>query len=104
MENIKVDNLLEKALELIGKKHDLLIIEDFLKHRNIRRFNDLINDIPQINPRILSMRLKDLEKNKLIKKNLVLGDKVTSEYHLTEKADGLEKVINELKEWAKNQK
>ena len=96
------ENFLEKALLLVGKKYDLLIIDSFLQNRSKRRFNQLLDDIPGINPRILSMRLKELERNRLLTKNLVFGTPVRTIYHLTDKAESLEKLILELKDWAKS--
>ncbi len=95
------ENFLENALLLVGKKYDLLIIDAFLQNRGKRHFNQLLDDIPGINPRILSMRLKELEKNRLLTKNLVFGTPVKTIYHLTDKAEALEKSILELKDWAK---
>jgi len=94
-------NYLQIALSFVGKKYDLLIIDSLLIHKGRRRFNQLLSDIPELNPRILSMRLKELEGKGIISKSLVLGTPVKTEYHLTDKSDSLEKVINELKNWAK---
>jgi DNA-binding HxlR family transcriptional regulator len=97
------ENFLDQALEIAGKKYDLLIIDAFLKNRGKRRFNQLLEDIPKTNPRIVSMRLKEFEKTGLITKNLVFGTPVKTEYHLTEKGEKLEKAIDELKKWGKKQ-
>ncbi|MFA5357844.1 MAG: helix-turn-helix domain-containing protein [archaeon] len=92
-------NSLEKALKLIGKKYDLLILDALLQGRRKRRFNQLLKDIPNINPRILSMRLKELEKNNLVVKSIVLGTPVKTEYSLTEKAEELVEIIEKIKQW-----
>jgi len=52
-----------------------------------------------ITPRILSTRLKELEKQGLVQKNLVLGAKPKIEYRSTQKAEGLRKAIAELEKW-----
>ena len=96
-------NFLEKALQAVGKKYDLLILDSLMQNKGKRRFNQLLSDIPSINPRILSMRLKDLEKNGLISKSLVLGTPVKTEYNLAEKAEELAGVIESLKQWAVKQ-
>jgi DNA-binding HxlR family transcriptional regulator len=101
LKRIDENKLLEKAVFLIGKKFDLLII-DSINHLNGRaRFNEISKGIPSINPRILSMRLKEFEKNKLITKNIILGEPVKIEYALTPKAKELIEIINKLKNWAK---
>ena len=92
-------NSLERALQLVGKKYNLLILDSLMQNRGKRRFNQLLSDVPAINPRILSMRLKDLEKGGLLNKNLILGTPVKTEYHLTDRAEKLEGIIQNLKEW-----
>jgi len=93
---------LEKALETVAKKHNLSILNCFLQNRGKRRFNQLLHDVPHANPRILSIRLKELEKAGLLNKSLVLGTPVKTEYHLTDKAEELSDIIERLKVWAQN--
>ena len=93
---------LEKTLFLIGKKFDLLIIDSIARHQNRAGFNQIATDISSINPRILSIRLKELEKNKLVKKSLIIGTPVRTEYSLTTKAKKLLPIIKQLKDWVKN--
>jgi DNA-binding HxlR family transcriptional regulator len=93
-------NSLEKALQLAGKKYDLLITDCFLQNRGKRRFNQLLEDIEGINPRILSIRLKEMEKNGLITKNLVFGTPVRTVYHLSEQGEALLPVVSCFREWA----
>jgi DNA-binding HxlR family transcriptional regulator len=92
---------LEKALEIIGKKFDLLILNSIKKQGGRARFNQIFSDIPSINPRILSMRLKDFEKNNLLTKSIILGTPVKTEYSLTQKSEELIPIIEKLKKWAK---
>ena len=93
-------NPLEKAVGLIGKKHDLLIL-DCLYTRNKRAgFNQILKDVKASNPRILSLRLKEFEANKLVTKNIILGTPMKTEYALTPKAEELIEIITKLKEWA----
>jgi DNA-binding HxlR family transcriptional regulator len=93
-------NSLEKALKLIGKKHDLLILDCMHAHNNRSGFNQILKCIPSINPRILSLRLKNFEENKLITKNIILGTPIKTEYALTPKAEELIEIIEKLKAWA----
>lgn len=99
MENNAKVSLLEKASDLVGKKFDLLVIDSISRHKNRAGFNQLLNDISSINPRTLSARLKELESNKLIKKSLIIGTPVKTEYSLTTKSKKLLPIIKELKEW-----
>ena len=93
-------NPLDKALHLIGKKYDLLILDSIMLHNKRSGFNQILKDISGINPRILSIRLKNLEANKLVTKNLILGTPMKTEYALTPKAEELIEIIEKLKAWA----
>ena len=94
-------NPLEKAVEVVGKKHDLLIL-DYINSKNKRAgFNQILKGVKGVNPRILSMRLKDFEKNKLVTKNIILGTPMKTEYTLTPKAEELIGIIEKLKEWVR---
>jgi DNA-binding HxlR family transcriptional regulator len=53
------------SLGILGKKWTILIIRD-IGVRKINRFNRILESIPGITPRVLSMRLKELEKEGLI--------------------------------------
>jgi len=47
------------------------------------------------------MRLKDLEKNKIITKALIMGTPVKTEYALTRKGKKLTPIIKQIEEWAR---
>ncbi len=53
------------SLGILGKKWTILIIRD-IGVRKINRFNRILESIPGLTPRVLSMRLKELEKESLI--------------------------------------
>ena len=57
------------TLGIIGKKFTLLLLRNmiFLKQK---RFNEFLNSIEEINPKTLSIRLKELEKDRLIKREV----------------------------------
>jgi DNA-binding HxlR family transcriptional regulator len=57
---------IKTSLGVLGKKWTILIIRD-IGFRKIERFNRLLKSIPGLTPRVLSMRLKELEKEGLIK-------------------------------------
>ena len=93
-------NPLEKAVGLIGKKHDLLILDCLYSHNKRAGFNQILKDVKASNPRILSLRLKEFELNKLVTKNIVIGTPMKTEYALTPKAEELVEIIEKLKQWA----
>ena len=53
------------SLGILGKKWTILIIRD-IGVRKINRFNRILESIAGLTPRVLSMRLKELEKEGLI--------------------------------------
>jgi DNA-binding HxlR family transcriptional regulator len=56
---------IKTSLGVLGKKWTMLIIRD-IGFRGIDRFNRLLESIPGLTPRVLSMRLKELEREGLI--------------------------------------
>jgi DNA-binding HxlR family transcriptional regulator len=56
---------IKTSLGVLGKKWTMLIIRDIC-FRGIDRFNRLLESIPGLTPRVLSMRLKELEREGLI--------------------------------------
>lgn len=56
---------IKTSLGVLGKKWTILIIRD-IGFRKIERFNRLLESIPGLTPRVLSMRLKELKKEGLI--------------------------------------
>ena len=72
------------TLGVLGKKWTMLIIRDigFLK---INRFNRILESIPGLTPRVLSMRLRELEKEGMIKCKQIKGEQVMIMWSLTDK-------------------
>lgn len=93
---------INKAIDLIGKRWAILIILELYKGKNSKkRYSELKKKLPGITAKILSLRLKELEKYKLISKNVDSKNfPIKSEYSLTK--DGLEfiKVVDSIKQWA----
>lgn len=87
----------EKALEMISKRWTGLIIYQLLK--GPQRFCEIENAIP-ISGRLLSERLKDLEKEGLVSRKVFAEVPVRVEYSLTEKGKAFEPVITEIQKWA----
>jgi DNA-binding HxlR family transcriptional regulator len=58
---------IQATLGILGKKWTMLILRD-VGLRKIRRFNRLLESIPGLTPRVLSMRLSELEEEGYIKR------------------------------------
>ena len=83
------------TLNIIGKKFTLLLLRNmiFLKQK---RFNEFLNSIEEINPKTLSIRLRELEKDKLIKREVFNETPVRIEYYLTEKGRALQPILEQM--------
>jgi DNA-binding HxlR family transcriptional regulator len=95
---------INKTADLIGKRWTILIILELYKGKNLKkRYSELKKKLPGITAKILSLRLKELEKYKLISKKIDSKNfQIKSEYSLTK--EGLEfiKVIESIKQWSLN--
>ncbi|MBX2878206.1 MAG: helix-turn-helix transcriptional regulator [Saprospiraceae bacterium] len=66
------------------------------------RFKELQRHLPGISGKVLSKDLKDLEMNKLIKRDVYDTYPITVKYSLTEHGKTLEPVVEALREWGLN--
>ncbi len=66
---------------VFGRKWTMLLLRD-IGFRRVDRFNHLLESIPGLTPRVLSMRLKELEKDGIIQK---MDDPVVVRWTLTDK-------------------
>ncbi len=91
-----------QTAEFIGKRWTILILLELYKGKDRwKRFTDLKESLPNITPKILSMRLKELEKQKLVEKRVDASSfPIKSEYCLTKHGLDFIKVIKEMKNWA----
>ena len=82
---VKIKNCpIRTSLGVLGKKLTMLIIRDigFLK---INRFNRILESIPGLTPRVLSMRLRELEKEGIIRCTQIKRQQTMILWNLTEK-------------------
>ena len=89
---------IEVALSYLGKKWTIQIIRDLFKGKN--RFSEFLDSNPQISTKMLSLRLKELQKSGLIEKKVYPTTPVTIEYSLTRKGEALNKVLFQLAEFS----
>ena len=85
---------IENTLSLIGKKWSINLIRDMFMGK--KRFTEFLESNKDLSSKMLSRRLKDLQRHCLIEKTLVSKDPIVIEYHLTERGKGLNKVLHEL--------
>jgi DNA-binding HxlR family transcriptional regulator len=87
------------AIELIGKRWTGAIV--FALTDGPLRFGELTKAIPGLSDRLLSRRLRELEDEGLVEREVEPGSPVRVTYSLTEAGADLEPAIAELKAWAR---
>jgi DNA-binding HxlR family transcriptional regulator len=91
--------LFHAAIELIGKRWTGAIISALTE--GPLRFGELARAVPGLSDRLLSQRLRELEDEGLVEREVEAGTPVRVTYSLTEKGAELRPAIGELKQWAK---
>ena len=91
-----------KTMDYISKKWTLLILLEIYKGKlSKKRYSEIKNKIPDITPKILSLRLKELENEGLITKHIdATSFPVKSEYALTKVGLDFIGIIKDIKSWA----
>ena len=87
-------------IDKLSKKWSLLILRTITRHKHLR-FSEIRDALPEINSRILSARLSELEKEKLIKRKVENTKPITIYYEITEKGLDLRNVFKGFVEWSK---
>lgn len=89
----------EKSVDVISKRWTILVIYQLLS--GTQRFCAMEAALP-ISGRVLSERLKDLEREGIVKREVFPETPVRIEYSLTDKGRALEPVIMELGKWSQD--
>lgn len=90
------------AIELIGKRWTGAIVCALIE--GPMRFAELGKAVPGLSDRLLSQRLRELEEEGLVKREVEAGTPVRVTYSLTEVGAQLGPAIRELRSWAKRWK
>ncbi len=100
------DCIIFEILDLLSKRWNTFILLELGKYSNEKiRFSQLKSSLSQISSRALSMRLKELEEWKIIKKEEITNKKTKSTYYqLTKKGKELLPLLILLRDWAKTVK
>jgi DNA-binding HxlR family transcriptional regulator len=91
-----------RAIELIGKRWTGAIV-CALTERPMR-YAELGKAVPGLSDRLLSQRLRELEEEGLVERQVEAGSPVRVTYSLTEAGAELDPVFSELKGWARRWK
>jgi DNA-binding HxlR family transcriptional regulator len=91
-----------RTIDLIAKKWSMVILlEIYRKGGGPKRYSSIKKGLCDITPKVLSMRLKELERAELITKSIDASEMpIKTEYDLTEQGLELIDVIKQFKCWA----
>ena len=89
-----------QAIELIGRRWTGAIVSVLL-HRNVLRFGEIAEAVPELSDRLLSERMKELERHGVVVRTVRPGRPVRVEYELTEMGRDLAPAVRELERWAR---
>jgi DNA-binding HxlR family transcriptional regulator len=87
-----------RTLDLIGERWTILLLRDLLL-QGPRRFQDFQTSLPGLAPNTLSARLKSLEDDGLVRRQLYNDRPPRLEYVLTDKGKSLGPILKAMREW-----
>jgi DNA-binding HxlR family transcriptional regulator len=87
----------EEAFQLLGKRWTGLILNQLMN--GPKRFNEIESEI-KISGKVLSERLKELEKLNIIDRHVYPETPVRIEYELTKKGYSLKPIMEEISKWS----
>ncbi len=87
----------EKAISLLSQRWTALVIYQLLE--GPQRFNEIQSSIG-ISGKVLSDRLKELEHQGLVKREVIPETPVIIEYSLTERGHSIEPILREIEKWS----
>jgi len=98
--NVHDKTCVMKTLKIIGSKWTILLLRELFEGK--KRFGQLQKALEGISPKTLSLRLKQLEKDQIIKKKVFAEIPLHVEYSLTARGQSLSDVIEKIKDWGES--
>lgn len=87
-----------EILQLIGDKWTILVVREL--HEGSRRFSEIRRGIPAVSQRMLTLTLRNLEREGLVKRSVTPSIPPRVDYELTKLGRSLEVPLASLAEWA----
>ncbi|RSL29894.1 transcriptional regulator [Salibacterium salarium] len=88
----------EDAFQLLGKRWIGIIIR--VLEAGPMRFNEMAEQIPDISKKMLTERLKDLEEQEMVERDVTPTTPVRITYTLTDKGKAITPALAEVQKWA----
>ena len=89
-----------RIIEKLSKKWSMLILRSLNAHKHMR-FSEILETLPQLNSRILSERLTEMENEGLVHRTVEDSKPILIRYHITPKGMDLGKVFDNFVAWSK---
>lgn len=91
-----------RTANFVGKRWTLLILLELYKGREAwKRYSQLKGRLMNVTPKILSARLRELEREKMIRRRVDASNfPIKSEYRLTAGGKEFVKIIKDIKKWS----
>ena len=89
-----------RAVELVGKRWTGAILYVLLHADRPLRFSEIAHAVPDLSDRLLSERMKELERCGIVDRRVTGTSPVRVEYGLTDRGRDLAPALAELKDWA----
>jgi DNA-binding HxlR family transcriptional regulator len=90
----------ERALSIVGAKWTLVVLHQLME--GPRRFSDLQRLIPAASPKMLTMRLRDLEQLGLLTRTVHPEIPPRVEYRLTAQGRSLRPILASIEKWGRS--
>lgn len=87
-----------EVLQLIGDKWTILVVRSL--NDGPRRFSEIRRDIPAVSQRMLTLTLRNLERDGLVTREVTPSIPPRVDYELTKLGKSLLEPISELAQWA----
>jgi DNA-binding HxlR family transcriptional regulator len=92
---------LYNASSLIGRRWTIVILLELYKGEKWKRYSQIKKKLTQLTPKILSTRLKELEREGLIAKRVDSSViPIKSEYSMTKRGEELMDILKQIKQWS----
>ena len=85
----------DNTFKIIGKKFTLHILRN-MTMLGQTRFNQFLESVEGINPKTLSVRLREMERNGLISRKIHPETPIRIEYAITEKGKALKPIVEQM--------
>jgi DNA-binding HxlR family transcriptional regulator len=90
--------LYHEAVELVGRRWTGAILRVLMD--GALRFSEVAQAVPELSDRLLSERMKELERRGIVERRVISGPPLRVEYSLSKMGRELEPALSELQRWA----